>query len=182
MSPANILILKQIKMKSIFTTPKVVKFDDLSKPWYVYFRYNGKLFRFKKGINYIDDYKQREIEANSLCDALYDQLKEKWNPNVQDDFAYNSNMTIIEAINFAFEKKKPNISTNTITAYNTVVQCFIRSVRRLKLNDLYITDTKKIHIKSILENIRIKENWTNKSYNKNSGYLKAIFTELVDWL
>ena len=58
-------------MKSIYTIPKVVKYDDLSKPWFVYFRYNKVLFRYKYGINYINNYKKREVEANLLRDALY---------------------------------------------------------------------------------------------------------------
>ncbi|PWB20681.1 hypothetical protein [Flavobacterium sp. HTF] len=34
-------------MKSICTIPKLVRYDDLSKPWFIFFRFSGKLFRYK---------------------------------------------------------------------------------------------------------------------------------------
>ena len=172
---------KQIKMKSIYTIPKVVKYDDLSIPWYVFFRYDGKLFRYKKGINYTNNYKEREREAFLLRDALYDKLKNDWNPNIPDVFAYNNNMTLIEAIQYAFDKKKPNIADKTIIAYNTTAKFFIEGIYSLKLENLSILDTKRIHIKTILEKVKTTKKWSNKSYNKNLGFLKAILSELIQW-
>lgn len=95
-------------MKSIYTIPKVVKFDDLSKPWYVFFRYDKKLFRFKYGINFFKNYKKREFEANALCDALHQKLKESWNPLIPDLGFDNAKMILNEA-DFAISKKKPNL-------------------------------------------------------------------------
>jgi len=69
-------------MKAVYTIPKVVKYDDLSKPWYVYFRYNGKKFVYKKGINYYSTFKEIEKEANILAEALLKRLKDNWNPAV----------------------------------------------------------------------------------------------------
>ena len=181
MSPASILIFKQIKMKSIYSKPKVVKYDDLKKSWYVYFRYNGKLFRYKFGINYIKNYKKRLVEIEALRDALELKLKEGWNPNIPDNFAYNSTMDLIQALDYAFEKKKPLISDNTITAYNTAINFFKESVSLLSLDNICITDVKRIHIKTILDHVKTNKKWTNNSYNKNLGYLKAIFSELVNW-
>lgn len=168
-------------MKSIFTIPKVVKYDDLSKPWYIYFRYDGKLIRKKYGINYTTTYKGREIEANFICQALHQKLKNGWNPLLPDLYAYKNKMSLIEAVEFAFEKKKPNISQNTIIAYNTTAKFFIEGIRLLRLENLAILDTKRIHIKSILEKVRIVKKWSNKSYNKNLGFLKAILSELTQW-
>lgn len=68
-------------MKSNWTVPKVTKYDDPGKPWFVWFRFNGKLIKYKKGINYVKDLKLREKEANALCEALHKQLKQDWNPS-----------------------------------------------------------------------------------------------------
>ena len=61
-----------------FTVPKVVKYDDLNKSWYVFFRYNRQLFRFKFGINYIKNYNKRLAEANAkiLAGMDLDALRE----------------------------------------------------------------------------------------------------------
>lgn len=168
-------------MKPIYTIPKVVKYDDLSKPWYVYFRYDGKLLRYKFGINYIKDYKGREVESNLMIEALHKKLKEGWNPTLPDEYAYKYKMSLIEAIEFAFEKKKPNLAPKTIIAYNTTVNFVIDGIKTLKLQNLSILDTKRIHIKSILEKVKTKKEWSNKSYNKNLGFLKAILSELIQW-
>jgi hypothetical protein len=108
-------------MKSIYTIPKVVKYDDLSKPWFVYFRYNKVLFRYKYGINYINNYKKREVEANLLRDALYQKLKEGWNPQMPDPIQQQSNLTFIESLDFALEKKTPNIGKKTISGYKGTI-------------------------------------------------------------
>ncbi len=168
-------------MKPIFTIPKVVKYDDLTKPWYVYFRYDGKLIRKKYGINYIDNYAARSLEADLICQALLKKLKEDWNPLLPDLFTYNNKMSLIEAMEFALAKKKLIVAPRTFVGYNSITNFFIDSVKNLRLDNLAILDTKRIHIKSILENIKDKREWSNKAFNKNLGYLKAILSELLQW-
>ena len=71
-------------MKPIYSVPKLVKYVDLSKPWYVYFRYNKKLFKYTNDINRIKDYKKRLFAGQALAKAYLDRLKEGWNPLVPD--------------------------------------------------------------------------------------------------
>lgn len=168
-------------MKSIFTIPKVVKYDDLNKSWFVYFRYDGKLIRKKYGINYIDDYKKRLIEANIVRDALHEKLLEGWNPFfVEYNSESNSKMTTPEALRFAMEKKT-NLSPNTIDHYNLTVKWTISAFEELHLQYAYVSDIKRQHIKSVMEQIQKSRKWSNKAYNKNLGYLRAIFSELIEW-
>lgn len=168
-------------MKSIFTIPKVVKYDDLSKPWFVYFRYNKKLFRFKYGINYITNYKQRELEANALRDALHQKLKEGWNPLIPDLETEDKSMTLSEALDFALEKKKLNISTKTYSGYKGSVNFYKEAINSLCLNHLVITDTKRLHLRKVAEKAQKLQNWSNKAYNKNLNYIKAVLSELIQW-
>lgn len=168
-------------MKSIFTIPKVVKYDDPTKPWFVYFRYNGKLFRYKYGINYIENLKKREIEANMLRDALLSKLKDGWNPSVPDVISAQSNLTLPEALEFALEKKKLTLATKTKIDYTCTVKFSKKAIKDLQFENLPVIETKRIHIKLILEKIKDSRKWSNKSYNKNLGYLKAILSELMQW-
>ena len=96
--------------ESVFTIQKVVKYDDLNKSWYVYFRYNGTKICFKKGINYIHNYNKRLAEANALRDALHLKLKNGWNPQIPDAYDTSSEMTLIQALDFALEKKKDTLA------------------------------------------------------------------------
>ena len=168
-------------MKSIYSIPKVVKYDDLGKPWFVYFRYDGKLIRKKYGINYIVDYKKRLIEANLIRDALHQKLNEGWNPFLTDiNFDDGNKMTISEALHFSMEKKT-ELSKNTIDHYNLTVKWTIAAVEKLHLQHASVCDIKRQHIKSIMETVKKTRSWSNKAYNKNLGYLRAIFSELIEW-
>jgi integrase len=179
--PANILIFKQIKMKSIYTIPKVVKYDDLTKPWFVFFRYDGKLIRKKYGINYIDNYKKRELEANSLRDALYKKLKDGWNPLIIESESLPLDLSLIDALDFAIEKKTPKISSKTLSGYNGTIKFIKTAVNAINLNNLQIIDTKRVHIKLIIEKAKEQRSWSNNAYNKHLNHLKAILSELIQW-
>ena len=173
---------KKIKMmKSIFTKPKVVKYDDLNKPWYVYFRYSGKLFRFKYGINYIKNRKKRELEANALCKALHQKLLDGWNPLIPELQSFDANMNLIDGLTFAMEKKRETLAPRTNVSYTSAYNFFISSAKKLHMGHIPINDFKRVHVKTVFEQIKKDRNWSNKSYNKNLGYIKAIFSELIQW-
>lgn len=167
--------------KSIYSIPKVVKHDDLTKSWYVYFRFGGKVFRYKYGINYIKNYNKRLAEANSLRNALHQKLKDGWNPMVPELQSFDSNMKILEALEFAMLKKRESISNKTNIAYTSALNFFTTETKKLKLEFIPINDVRRVHIKTIFEKIKLDRGWSNKSYNKNLGFIKAIFSELIQW-
>ena len=166
-------------MKSIYTIPKVVKYDDLTKSWFVYFRYDKKLFRYKFGINYIQNYKKRLIEAEALRAALHHKLKDGWNPNVPD--AVNINYTFLESLDFAIEKKTANIGVKTLSGYNGTIKFIKQAVNLLKMEHLLISETKRAHIKLIMEKAKETRKLTNNGHNKHLNHLKAILSELIQW-
>lgn len=168
-------------MKSIYTTPKIIKHDDLSKPWLVYFRYDKKLFRFKYGINYIQNYKERLAEAQALQAALLQKLKEGWNPNVPDVYNEISRYTLIEALNFAMEKKKVVLAKKSISDYNCTLNFIKTAIEALLLDNIPISDVKRIHIKTILDKIKEQRKSSNNSYNKYLTHFGAILSELIQY-
>ena len=167
-------------MKSIYTIPKLVKYED-SKPWFIYFRYSGKLYRYKYGINYIPNLKKREAEAIIIRDALYQKLKEGWNPSIPDVINAFSNLTLTEALDFAIEKKTATIGARTLCDYKGTVKFLKAALKATNLNNLLVVDTKRVHIKLIIEKAKEQRKWSNKTFNKNLGYLKAILSELIQW-
>ena len=167
--------------KSIFTIPKVVKYDDLSKSWYVYFRYNGTKICFKKGINYIKNYNKRLAEANALRDALHDKLKKDWNPLIPDAFDTSSEMNLIEALDFALEKKKDTLAPKTYLGYRGSVEFVKTAIVALNLNYIPVVDTKRVHVKTILEKIKQQRKASNNSYNKYLDHFRAVLSELIQW-
>jgi len=166
-------------MKSIFTQPKVCKAADGN--WYVFFRYNGQLKKFKKGINYIKDLAKREKEAIALAEAIHKKLKTGWNPNIPEIEFSQPDYTIFNALKFALEKKKPNIAEKTYSGYSGTVSFISDAITQLGLKAMPVADVKRAHIKLFLEAAAKKRKWSNKAYNKHLNHLKAILSELIQW-
>lgn len=170
-------------MKAIFTIPKIVKPKDEMKDWVIYFRYNGTPIRKKYGINYIKDLKKRQAEAELICQGLHLKLKKDWNPLVPD-FEENlgSTLTIGQALDFSIEKKaENNVSKSTIDDYKLTVKWAKSAIKKLNIGNLMICDVKRIHVKSIMGQIKKERSWSNHAYNKNFGYFRAILGELIEW-
>jgi integrase len=167
--------------KSNYSVPKIIKFDDLKKSWYVYFRYDGVLLRFKKGINYIEKYNDRLKEIGYLRDALDEKLKSGWNPLIPEIEALEDDMFILDGLKFALDMKAGKISPKTKIAYTSTYNFFQAATLKLKLQNLKISEVKRVHVKTIFAKIKSDRNWSGKSYNKNIGYIKALFSELIEW-
>src|SRR5690606_11538506 len=165
-------------MKPIYNKPKLVK---SANGWYVYFRFEGKAFRYKYGFNRIENLKVREHEFNLLCSALYQKLRNGWNPNFEDVGLFSSSMTLEEALDFALSKKKESLSKNSYSGYNLTAKYFKEAARRKNLIAYPLAELKRVHIRLIFDDVKKNRKWTNKAYNKNLGYLKALFSELLQW-
>ena len=162
-----------------FTKPKLVESDKKSG-WYVYFRYNKRLKRYKLGINRIKDIAERRKEGRALARVLHEKLKNGWNP-FGEVKATNKNMLFTEAMDFGLEKKKKYVAKKTYSGYSGTVSFTKEAIEKLSLNYLAVHEVKRVHIKTIFEKAQILNNWSNKSYNKNLNYLSAVLDELLEW-
>jgi integrase len=165
-------------MKDKFTVPKLSK---SSSTWFVFFRFNGKLYQRKNELNRIHDLKERERQFLILCDVYHEKLKSGWNPNVPEIIKKQSDLTLIEALKFALEKKKPNISPKTYSGYNGSLNFLETAINKIGLTNLNIVDAKRIHVKLIMEKAKELNTWSNKAHNKHLNHFKAILSELIQW-
>jgi hypothetical protein len=135
-------------MTEIYTTPKLSK-TGIS--WFVHFRFEGKQFRYKYGLNRIEDLIERERKFLILCEVLEKDLKAGWNPNIPEIIPTQSELTLVEALEFSLDKKKPNISPKTYSGYNGSVNFITTAINKIGLDKLKITETKRVHVKLIIE-------------------------------
>lgn len=163
--------------KSIYSIPKLCK---AKTGWYVHFRYNGKQKRYKLGINHIDNLREREMEGNSLAKVLHEKLKSGWNPFVEVQTP-NSQMLFLDALDFALEKKKEHLAKKTYLGYKGTLSFVKTATNALMLDYLTVHEVKRAHIRTIIEKAKDQRKWSNKAYNKNLNYLKAILSELIQW-
>ncbi len=168
-------------MKTAFTKPKVLqtKKGDM----YVYFRYYKKVVTVRGGLNYIEykSAKEKKTAFEDLSREVYRLLKEGWNPFEKDMEFQRANYTLIEALDFALEKKKPNVKPRTYDSYFSAVKLFKTACEKTGLEYMPITDLKRLHVKKIMAKCSELRNWSSKSYNKNIGYIKSIFSEMLEW-
>lgn len=165
-----------------YTTPKLNK----TKPnaWYIGFSYNGKSCRFKLDFNRIKDLGERELEFKSMIEVMKINLKKGWNPFIKGSLSPAKpevQKNITEALDFAIEKKTPLLAPTTVEDYKATIRFFNSAAKKLKYDKLSSSEIKRTHIKQIFDKIKTDRNWSNKSYNKNLGYLKAIFSEMLEW-
>lgn len=169
-------------MKNNWTTPKVKSFPlESGKDWYVWFRFNGVLKFVKTGINKIPDYTERLEETNALADVLKDKLQKGWIPTKKEKEVEKITLLFNNALDFGLEKKKPSISEKTYLDYRCTVRFFKSSAKRLDFDRINIANCERFHVKSIMDDLQQQKKWTAKNYNKHIGYIKSIFSELVEW-
>ncbi|MBC7642058.1 MAG: hypothetical protein H7174_06950, partial [Flavobacterium sp.] len=117
-------------MKANYTVPKIIFYHDLDTPWYVYFRYENILVRKKYGLNYIKNFQDRMLEAETIKEVLHQKLKSGWNPFLKDIYNYSTKLSVIEALEFALKNKTPNISDRTFKDYRISLNHFNVSIKK----------------------------------------------------
>lgn len=168
-------------MKKIYSTPKLYKGEGKAKEWYVWFRYKGKLIK-KRPDNRIQCLKERLRDAEELLSDVKEALKQGWNPLVPDiPETEASTYTLFQALEFAIEKKRPELDLKTISGYAGTVKFCRAAISELSLGNLSIQDTKRVHVKTVLETIKKQRKWSNKAYNKHLGHIHALLNELIQW-
>jgi integrase len=165
-------------MKSNYTIPKISKASHI---WFVFFRYEGKLFKYKHGYNRITDLKERQIYFEELAKELLKDLKAGWNPTVAEVVNQKNDLALIPALRFSLEKKAPTISKKTLSEYTGSVNFIETAVIALGMQAFKITDVKRVHVKLIIEKAKEQREWSNKAHNKHLNHFKAVLSELIQW-
>lgn len=170
-------------MKTTYSKPLLVK---ASKGWFIKYTVNGKEKREKWKLNYIKDLSERERKFLALRDLIEKKLIGGWIPETAlpayaIDNSFAESLSLMQGLDFALEKKKPSVSVATYKGYSGTVKFCKASIIKLGYQKLPLTETKRIHVKNILECAKSTLTWSGESYNKNLGYLQAVMTELLTW-
>lgn len=160
-----------------YTAPKLSR---ALKGWYVHFRYNGKQYRYKLKLNYIENLKERERQFLILCDVYRDKLKSGWNPEAPNINVEKSNLTVIEAFDLALKNKKEIIQNDTYICLKSKVKRFKIAAESLRFHNAKITDLKNRHFESILNKTSELYKLSDNSYNQYKVSLSNVINNLVD--
>jgi integrase len=162
-----------------FSIPIVVKAKD---GWYVFFRFNGVPKKYKFQLNRIKNIEEREREFSMLRDALHQKLKNGWDPiSDNENLFHTEKFTLTEALDFALEKKRPNISKKSYAGYKGSVKFYSEAAKSLGLAHIIISEVKRSHIRNIADRAKQLRSWSNKAYNKHLNHIKAVMSELIQF-
>lgn len=155
--------------------------NDLSKSWFVYFEVTDRDLgitikkQYRGGVNYFKTVSSRTKRCNELAAFWSRRLKDGWNP-FDDDTEESSGMQLSKALDWGLQKCV--VATKTRLDYACTVRFTKTAAEKLGLSHAKVAGIQKKHILLLLDEIKKERQWSNHAYNKNSGYLSAIFSQL----
>lgn len=167
----------------------------LKKNWRIHYYFRDPEFKNKhpygklisiKGMNRFKTLEERRAVTQLLIDEeIYILKTQGYNPitktNNGPEIELNPEIlpetTICDAIDLA--KNKIECVNSTLNDLKVCARYFNKSCRQLKYHNLKIGDVKRIHVKNILDNQRLQNNYSNNRFNKVRANMLMIFKQLV---
>lgn len=172
-----------------YRPPRVVK---TAKRWYVEYWYRipielrekkkeWKRFRVFEDIN---RYKTDEY-ANELCKFVAYFLDQGYDPFANEKILMNEPELKLEwSFNVALDQyldrcRENGLRPKSLQSYGTIIN-FVKEYF-LKDNSIYrpLKQVSKEQVKTFMNDMKIRQGWNNNTYNKNLGYLIAVFNWFV---
>lgn len=167
----------EINETNNYTIPVIKK---QSNKWFIEFYYHNKRHRYSFNVNRIKNLREREKQLNFYRATLEHRLLNNWVPGEESE-SEPINNTFKDSLLFALEKKKPNVRSSTYEDYSTSLQKFISEAKMQNISELNVKDISRKDILTVMESLTVKNKWSNKTYNKNLGNIRSLFSILVEW-
>lgn len=164
-----------------YTKPKIYHGGmDLSKRWYVYYRYrdpnSGKMVQqapIYLGVNRIKDKSKRLDHIKHIRDEVERMLKEGFSP-YQDESKYAAASSLM----FALKSKESQVSSRTFIDYKSRVNRFIKWLEKKGKAGVDIKEIDRSLINTYLNEVGKLSSSRNR--NNTRIVLSAIFSELEE--
>lgn len=169
-------------MKAAYTTPKIVDYGgDLSRDWFVYFKYkhNGRWRKVVReaGINKHKTKAQRIKQATAIRDAIVIALKQGWTPFRDDG---KERLSVVAAIDEVMRLKKGSLRVKSYRTYNDVASSFKSWLKDNGYSHLFPESISQVMARDYLDYLLTNKAYSGKSHNGQLGILKTIFNVLVE--
>lgn len=135
------------------------------------------------------------LNLRALIKAIEYKLEiERWNPvtntypefkweelEIDQQLLYIKQFDFGKAVDFALEKKKPDLRKKTIHDYNCKIKYLKQAATTLQLLHKPMGDFKLPHYRALLEQVRKERNLTASGYNIYRSFLSALVSEMIQW-
>ncbi|WP_300440380.1 site-specific integrase [Christiangramia sp.] len=174
---------------------KTCKTSALKKKWYLQYYFRdpefkddypyGKLIIVKAGINNYHTLAERRAAIKALLEDEEMRLRNGWNPitnKTTTQFEVNYEIDPFTPASKALDKAFDRIKAapSTISDLKSAKKHFIQSLKQLRIDNFYIRDIKRRHVRATLENLADRRKFSNARYNKIRAYVMMLFAELVE--
>lgn len=184
-----------MSLKKQYTTPKIhipkvekngklVPTVAKGKYWYVYYYfrspYTGKLERFKEklGVNTLKTVTERKKYIKNLQKAILLNLQKGYNPfeEFKPSLTNQDEFNVKEAIELALQEKNKVWSKASVKNKTSIINAFIRWLKKEHLYTIDIHQLKKRHIILYLNQLKVNAT-TRNSYRR---VISAVFGQMAD--
>lgn len=172
---------------SVFPKNWKSKTADLSKTWYISYRfyYEGKAKRIEiKGMNRFSDYQSRKDATEALRNDELEALRNGYNPVnkrmelPEQEGDLNPYTPFNQALDLAASRLK--IKKETKAGIKLVIGNVKEAADVLRFSSLPVSEIKRKHVKLLLEQVLTKAKNTANNFNHYRKYLGIVFSELVE--
>lgn len=167
-------------------SPAAPKSCDMSKDWYVWFRFfdastgTWKQLRYKKGINEIKNYKERLREATALKQAIKEELATGWNPLQPDQPTTIKIYSLASGIDFILKMKAATLRTKTRYAYKYIMDNFTEWLKLQQLENTGIKNFTSAQAQEYMDWLLMKKKYSGRTFNDHLIVLRTFFNCFVD--
>lgn len=174
-----------------YTKPQLISYGgDLSKPWFVQIQFyefgpDGEVLprkqvQFKGGINYSKKKTERLADGNAFRAFIEEKLKSDWHPinkcyPVRNLSEYEQWQEKPLKAALSDVQKEISVSPETARCYRLAAKYFLQCAEQLGMELTKIKDVKRSTV------FQIWNSYTGSdfSWNKNLGYLSALFAQIT---
>lgn len=153
------------------------------KKWYASFQYlspeTGKMIKFKvyENINRIHDKEEKEQYGKDLVEAINRALKEGLNPFVErQKVIVAKTWTVQQAFSYFKQKwSEKGIEESSVRIYNSTVNRFTKWAIQKGIQNDDISSVNETVVELYLDELKKKNEWSNRSFNNERNFLRTIF-------
>lgn len=149
------------------------------KRWYVWFRFEGKMFKFKQGLNSFETITERKEVGKAMVNAYTQLLNRGWNPELNIyDKSKAQKLTLEEGLNLALKNKVNGLKQSTLIDYNHRLSKFLSYCKDEILLGISIDALTKKEFAGYL-NFLSENGANNNSIANDKRAISALFGKLV---
>jgi integrase/recombinase XerD len=178
----------QLTAKKLFTEPRLCparpESCDISKDWYVWFRFfdahtgKWKQLRYKKGINEIKKFKERLLQANALKQVLKEELRDGWNPLTNDRVIKIYSLT--EGLAYILSLKTKSIRLKTKYTYTHIIKLFKDWLISRNQDDISMRMFTPSMAQEYMDQLVVERNYSGRTHNDHLVILSTFFNCMIE--